>query len=84
MRPDQLGEYSVPGDVQVNPSSGDIVYVTTTMDLDDDKYRRHLWIHDGTSSRRLTEGDADASPRWSPDGSTLAFIRKGVADDAKP
>ncbi len=84
MRPDQLGDYSIPGDVQVNPATGDVVYVSTTMDLDDDTYLRHLWILSDGKNRRLTEGNADSSPRWSPDGSQLAFIRKEDGDDKKP
>lgn len=84
MRPDQLGDYSIPGDVQVNPATGDVVYVSTTMDLEDDKYLRHLWILSDGKNRRLTEGNADSSPRWSPDGSQLAFIRNKDGDDKKP
>lgn len=84
MRPDQLGDYQVPSDVQYHPSSDTFVFVTTRLDLDDDKYVRHLWISDEGHLARLTEGDMDFSPRWSPDGSTLAFIRKAADDKAKP
>lgn len=34
---------------------------------------------DGTDKRRLTTGDADLQPAWSPDGQTVAFQRSSVA-----
>ena len=47
------------------------------------RYRSRLWISDaglpnGERARPLTHpesGRGDASPRWSPDGQTLAFVR---------
>jgi dipeptidyl aminopeptidase/acylaminoacyl peptidase len=84
MRPDQLGDYRIPGDVQHHPSSDAFVFVTTQMDLDGDKYRRHLWINGEGRLARLTEGEMDYSPRWSPVGATIAFIRKEADEKAKP
>ena len=59
-------------------------FVVTTMDLDEDEYVRQIWLWDGSEARPITSGRADMSPRWSPDGSTIAFLRKGPADDDKP
>jgi Tol biopolymer transport system component len=41
-----------------------------------DKTRIHVLAVDGEGVRRLTGGN-DFSPRWSPDGSTIAFTRHG-------
>jgi dipeptidyl aminopeptidase/acylaminoacyl peptidase len=44
--------------------------------------RNHLWVValDGTETR-LTEGDHDnTSPTWSPDGGSIAFVSKRMAD----
>lgn len=84
LRPDQLGEYRIPGDVQHHPTKDAFVFGTTQMDLEEDVYLRHLWIHGEGRLERLTEGDNDYSPRWSPDGATIAFIRKSAGSDAKP
>src|SRR5207253_9806662 len=37
----------------------------------------------GTQARRYTAGDNDTTPRWSPDGRSLAFLR-GPAGEVKP
>ncbi len=54
-----------------------MVYVRQFSDVMTDRNYTNLWIvnADGTGHRPLTTGDySDASPRWSPDGSRLAFI----------
>ncbi len=83
MRPDQLGDFRVPSDAYLHPDGERAVFVVTQMDLDADEYVRQLWLWDGTSARPLTSGRADSNPRWSPDGGTLAFLRKGPGDDDK-
>jgi dipeptidyl aminopeptidase/acylaminoacyl peptidase len=84
MRPDQLGGFRVPSDAYMHPDGRRAVFVVTQMDLEDDEYIRQIWLHDGESVRQMTSGKADGSPRWSPDGHTLAFLRKGPGDDDKP
>jgi dipeptidyl aminopeptidase/acylaminoacyl peptidase len=84
MRPDQLGDFRVPSDAYMHPDGKRAVFVVTQMDLDEDEYIRQIWLHDGEGVRQMTSGKADASPRWSPDGHTLAFLRKGQGDDDKP
>jgi len=84
MRPDQLGEFRVPSDAYLHPDGERVVFVVTQMDLEEDEYVRQLWLWDGEAARQLTSGRTDHSPRWSPDGSMLAFIRKGPEDDDTP
>lgn len=84
MRPDQLGDFRIPSDAYLHPDGERAVFVVTQMDLGEDEYVRQLWIWDGDTTRPLTSGRADGSPRWSPDGSTLAFLRKGPEDDDRP
>jgi dipeptidyl aminopeptidase/acylaminoacyl peptidase len=49
-----------------------------------DRYTSEIWLWDGDEARPFTHGPTDASPRWSPDGRHLAFIRKAEGDDEKP
>ena len=71
--------YRVVGvaDPQPSPDGSRIAYVTSHTDLE--KAKRWSTIRlldaDGSGGRALTEGtDANSSPRWSPDGRTLAFL----------
>jgi dipeptidyl aminopeptidase/acylaminoacyl peptidase len=55
-----------------------IVYVLVEVNEKEDRYDTSLWAvaaAGGSEPRRLTAGPRDAAPRWSPDSSTLAFLR---------
>ena len=84
MRPDQLGDFRVPSDAYMHPDGKRAVFVVTQMDLEEDEYIHQIWLFDGQDVRQMTSGRADGSPRWSPSGDTLAFLRKGPGDDDKP
>ncbi|MDX1448287.1 MAG: hypothetical protein R3246_04410, partial [Acidimicrobiia bacterium] len=75
MKPDEIGRARVPSDVQI-AADGRIVFVVTQMDVDEDRYDRNLWLSDESGLRRFTTGGSDSHPRWSPDGSSIAFLRK--------
>ena len=75
MKPNDISKYSTVHDPQVHPDATRIAVVVTKVNLEDDAYYSAVWLWDGSSMVPFTHGPADASPRWSPDGSTLAFIR---------
>jgi len=63
---------------QIAPDGRRAAYVLVTVNAKHDAYETSLWLvaTDGLSApRRITSGPHDAAPRWSPDGSTLAFLR---------
>lgn len=67
----------VASDPQISPDGKRIVYVRNSQDLASDRRVSNLWIinFDGTDHRPLTTGTySDSSPRWSPDGTRLAFV----------
>ena len=76
MQPADLALISSVSDPQIHPDGHRIAFVVTTIDLEKDRYESSIWLWDG-EARQVTYGSGDSSPRWSPDGGTLAFVRKG-------
>src|SRR5256884_22242 len=69
---------------QISPDGRQAAYVLVTVNAKHDGYETSLWLvaTDGASPpRRLTAGPKDGGPRWSPDGTTLAFLR---SKDGRP
>jgi dipeptidyl aminopeptidase/acylaminoacyl peptidase len=77
-RPDDLYQLRVPVEVAPSPDGSRICFTVKTSAPDRDGYRSALWIvpSDGSApERQLTLGTRrDSSPRWSPDGSAIAFL----------
>lgn len=70
-------------DPQISPKGDKIVYVRNFKDIMTDRDYSNLWIcnTDGSQKRPLTQGNQrDYAPRWSNDGSKLAFL-SGQQDD---
>jgi dipeptidyl aminopeptidase/acylaminoacyl peptidase len=70
-------QIELPTDPQISPDGKKIVYVRRFADPMTDRRYSNLWIinSDGTDHRALTTGNHnDASPRWSPDGTRLAYL----------
>lgn len=69
-------ELEYAGDPQFSPDEDEIIYVRTFMDIMKDRKRSNLWRidPDGDNHRPLTTGlNNNANPRYSPDGSMLAY-----------
>ena len=64
-------------DPQISPDGSRVVYVRQFSDVMTDKRYSNLWIisFDGADHRALTTGNyGDSSPRWSPDGTRIAYV----------
>src|SRR5215472_9869757 len=82
-RIDDLTALAVPEQPALSPDASQIVYVLRTIDVDADRSVRSLWRVAAPSGepRQLTRGRADTAPAWSPDGTSVAFLR---AQDGPP
>ncbi len=73
------------GDPQVSASGAEVAFVVVKVDDKRADYETSLYRVpvSGGDTQRLTSGRRDSSPRWSPDGKFLAFLRS-VEKDGKP
>ncbi len=70
-------------DVRLSPDGTTVAYVVETYDEARDEVHSSIWLVDVMSreGRPFTSGEAaDSSPRWSPDGTRLAFVSTRYED----
>jgi dipeptidyl aminopeptidase/acylaminoacyl peptidase len=74
------------GDPQVSPDGSRIAFVRITVNEKKEGYNTSIWsvpVAGGEAPRQLTKGEHDTTPRWSPDGKVLLFLRS-LEKDGKP
>ena len=86
-RPEDAFRLRTASDPDLSPDGRRVAFAVAAADQEEDRLRSSIWVAalDGSSEpRRFTEGPADKSPRWSPDGRWLAYISTtdGRPDDA--
>ena len=64
------------GEAALSPDGNWVAYVVTTPDMDANANQTDLWMAPvaGGEAIELTRTGKDSSPRWSPDGKTIAFL----------
>ena len=84
MTPNDIGSLIGVDEVRLSPDGTQVAFTVWTVDLDENDYRRSIWIGatDGSAPPTpFTAGDpSDTTPRWSPDGGRLAFVSKRKGD----
>lgn len=75
--PEDLYRLKRLGDVQLSPDGEWIAYVVTVTEFDEDSRNSDIWIvssEGGEPHRMTTSEKGDNHPRWSPDGTEIAFL----------
>src|SRR5438093_1424939 len=84
MTPQDVYELTGVGDPRLSPDGRTVAYVVGRVDKDANEYRGNIWavpVDGSAPPRQLTFGSRrDAEPRWSPDGSRLAFTSNRAGD----
>src|SRR5438309_5029810 len=74
------------GDPQISPDGSRVAFVRVTVNEKKEGYNTSIWAvptAGGEEPHQLTKGDHDSTPRWSPDGKYLLFLR-ATDKDGKP
>jgi dipeptidyl aminopeptidase/acylaminoacyl peptidase len=63
-------------DPQVSPDGRSIAYVRMGFDIKTDRPRGTIWLVgvDGKNERPLSSAPSSSAPRWSPDGTRIAYL----------
>src|SRR5258708_37063821 len=72
-------------DPQVSPDGRSIAYVRMGFDIKTDRARGAVWLVgvDGKNERPLASAPSSGSPRWSPDGTRIAYIGRAADGSAQ-
>ena len=73
-------------DPQISPDGSTVAFTRVTVNEKENRYETSLYLvpTDGSQApRKLSSGIRDTTPRWSPDGKRMAFVRT-VEKDGKP
>ncbi|ULH15638.1 S9 family peptidase [Deinococcus sp. KNUC1210] len=97
--PESLYALKFPSDPQLSPDGSRVAFVLTRIEDEHadtpgsdegsaPRYRSRIQLSEGGPARDLTSGESrDSSPRWSPDGTSLAFLSNrssGTGSAGKP
>jgi acylaminoacyl-peptidase len=80
LKPLDVFDLQWAADPQISPDGRSIAYVRMGFDIKTDRPRGVIWLLgvDGRNARPLSAAPSSASPRWSPDGSRIAYLSRSA------
>src|SRR6516164_2246916 len=74
-----LFKFTWIADPQISPDGSRVTFVRVTVNEKENRYETSVFEVGSSGSsppRRLTSGIRDTTPRWSPDGRRIVFVRR--------
>jgi dipeptidyl aminopeptidase/acylaminoacyl peptidase len=77
IRETDLLDFAWVADPQISPDGSAVAFVRVVVNRAEDTYDSSIWVvaTRGGDPRAMTTGRRDTTPRWSPDGTRLGFLR---------
>jgi acylaminoacyl-peptidase len=85
LKPMDVFDLQWAADPEVSPDGRNIAYVRMGFDVKTDRARGTVWLVgvDGKNERPLSAAPTSGSPRWSPDGTRIAYIARAADGSAQ-